>query len=99
VLLLGSLLFAVRWGQAVMLNYHYKHATDSCFCAVMLRYIVETQTVIMGDSKGKGKQWRYVRTKIRNRLKLGTHPGVAIPMCLTRKAPGEVHALWPPRPV
>ena len=33
------------------------------------------------------KQWRYVRTKIRNLLKLGTHPGVAIPMCLTRKGP------------
>jgi len=53
----------------------------------MLRYIVETQTVIMGDSKGKGKQWRYVRTKIRNLLKLGTHPGVAIPMSLSRKGP------------
>ncbi|MBW2087409.1 MAG: hypothetical protein JRI37_00225 [Deltaproteobacteria bacterium] len=33
------------------------------------------------------KQWRYVRTKIRNLLRLGTHPGVAIPMCLTRKGP------------
>ena len=33
------------------------------------------------------KQWRYVRTKIRNLLKLGTHPGVAIPMSLTRKGP------------
>lgn len=33
------------------------------------------------------KQWRYVRTKIRNLLKLGTHPGVAIPLCLTRKGP------------
>jgi RNA-directed DNA polymerase len=33
------------------------------------------------------KQWRYARTKIRNLLKLGTHPGVAIPMCLTRKGP------------
>ena len=33
------------------------------------------------------KQWRYVRTKIRNLLRLGTHPGVAIPMSLTRKGP------------
>jgi RNA-directed DNA polymerase len=33
------------------------------------------------------KQWRYVRTKIRNLLKLGTHPGVAIPMSLSRKGP------------
>jgi RNA-directed DNA polymerase len=33
------------------------------------------------------KQWRYVRTKIRELLKLGTHPGVAIPMCLSRKGP------------
>jgi RNA-directed DNA polymerase len=33
------------------------------------------------------KQWRYVRTKVRNLLKLGTHPGVAIPMSLSRKGP------------
>ena len=33
------------------------------------------------------KQWRYVRTKVRNLLKLGTHPRVAIPMCLSRKGP------------
>jgi RNA-directed DNA polymerase len=33
------------------------------------------------------KQWRYVRTKVRNLLRLGTHPGVAIPMCLSRKGP------------
>jgi RNA-directed DNA polymerase len=33
------------------------------------------------------KQWRYVRTKVRNLLSLGTHPGVAIPMCLSRKGP------------
>jgi len=33
------------------------------------------------------KQWRYARTRIRNLLKLGTHPGVAIPLCLTRKGP------------
>lgn len=33
------------------------------------------------------KQWRYVRTRVRNLLKLGTHPGVAIPMCLSRKGP------------
>jgi RNA-directed DNA polymerase len=33
------------------------------------------------------KQWRYVRTKVRNLLKLGIHPGVAIPMCLSRKGP------------
>jgi RNA-directed DNA polymerase len=33
------------------------------------------------------KQWRWCRTKIRNLLKLGTHPGVAIPMCLSRKGP------------
>ncbi len=33
------------------------------------------------------KQWRYVRIRVRNLLKLGTHPGVAIPMCLSRKGP------------
>jgi hypothetical protein len=33
------------------------------------------------------KQWRYTRTKVRNLLRLGTHPGVAIPMCLSRKGP------------
>jgi RNA-directed DNA polymerase len=33
------------------------------------------------------KQWRYARTKIRNLLRLGTHPGVAIPMSLSRKGP------------
>jgi RNA-directed DNA polymerase len=33
------------------------------------------------------KQWRYVRTKVSHLLKLGTHPGVAIPMCLSRKGP------------
>ena len=33
------------------------------------------------------KQWRWCRTKIRNLLKLGTHPRVAIPMCLSRKGP------------
>lgn len=33
------------------------------------------------------KQWRYVKTKVRNLLKLGTHRNVAIPMCLSRKGP------------
>ena len=33
------------------------------------------------------KQWRFVRTKVHNLLKLGTHPGVAIPMSLSRKGP------------
>ncbi|MBN1548502.1 MAG: group II intron reverse transcriptase/maturase, partial [Syntrophaceae bacterium] len=33
------------------------------------------------------KQWRLCRTRIRNLLKLGTHPGVAIPMSLSRKGP------------
>jgi RNA-directed DNA polymerase len=33
------------------------------------------------------KQWRRCRTRVRNLLKLGTHPGVAIPMCLSRKGP------------
>jgi RNA-directed DNA polymerase len=33
------------------------------------------------------KQWRYVRTKVRNLLKIGTHRNVAIPMCLSRKGP------------
>lgn len=33
------------------------------------------------------KQWRYARTKIRNLLRLGTHPSVAIPMSLSRKGP------------
>ena len=32
-----------------------------------------------GDPVCYWKQWRYARTKIRNLLKLGTHPGVAIP--------------------
>ena len=40
-----------------------------------------------GDPMCYWKQWRYARTKIRNRLKLGTHPGVAIPMSLSRKGP------------
>jgi RNA-directed DNA polymerase len=33
------------------------------------------------------KQWRYVRTRIRNLLKMGTHPNVAIPMSFSRKSP------------
>jgi RNA-directed DNA polymerase len=33
------------------------------------------------------KQWRYVKTKVRNLLKLGTKRNVAIPMCLSRKGP------------
>ena len=33
------------------------------------------------------KQWRLCRTRIRNLLRLGTHPGVAIPMSLSRKGP------------
>jgi RNA-directed DNA polymerase len=33
------------------------------------------------------KQWRRFKTRIRNLLKLGTHPGVAIPMCFSRKGP------------
>lgn len=33
------------------------------------------------------KQWRWCRTRVRNLLKLGTHPAVAIPMCLSRKGP------------
>jgi RNA-directed DNA polymerase len=33
------------------------------------------------------KQWRRFKTRVRNLLKLGTHPGVAIPMCLSRKGP------------
>jgi RNA-directed DNA polymerase len=33
------------------------------------------------------KQWRRFRTRVRNLLKLGTHPGVAIPMCYSRKGP------------
>ena len=37
------------------------------------------------------KQWRYVRTKIHNLLKLGTHPGVAIPMSLSCKDPWPCH--------
>ncbi|MCP4575358.1 MAG: group II intron reverse transcriptase/maturase, partial [Deltaproteobacteria bacterium] len=31
------------------------------------------------------KQWRYVRTRVRNLLKMGTHPNVAIPMSFSRK--------------
>jgi RNA-directed DNA polymerase len=33
------------------------------------------------------KQWRRFRTRVRNLLKLGTYPGVAIPMCFSRKGP------------
>jgi RNA-directed DNA polymerase len=33
------------------------------------------------------KQWRRFRTRVRNLLKLGTHPGVAIPLCFSRKGP------------
>lgn len=33
------------------------------------------------------KQWRFVRTRVRNLLKIGTHPNVAIPMSLSRKGP------------
>jgi len=33
------------------------------------------------------KQWRYVRTRIRNLLKMGAHPNVAIPMSFSRKGP------------
>jgi RNA-directed DNA polymerase len=33
------------------------------------------------------KQWKRFRTRVRNLLKLGTHPGVAIPMCFSRKGP------------
>ncbi len=33
------------------------------------------------------KQWRYVRTKVRNLLKLGVRPDVAIPTSLSRKGP------------
>jgi len=33
------------------------------------------------------KQWRRVRTRIKNLLKIGAKPGVAIPICQTRKGP------------
>jgi RNA-directed DNA polymerase len=33
------------------------------------------------------KQWRYVRTRVRNLLKMGAHPNVAIPMSFSRKGP------------
>jgi RNA-directed DNA polymerase len=33
------------------------------------------------------KQWRYVRTRVRNLLKMGTHPNLAIPMSFSRKGP------------
>jgi len=33
------------------------------------------------------KQWRRFRTRVRNLLKLGTHPRVAIPLCFSRKGP------------
>lgn len=33
------------------------------------------------------KQWRYVRTRVRNLLRMGTHPNVAIPMSFSRKGP------------
>jgi hypothetical protein len=38
----------------------------------------------------QNNQWRYVRTRIRNLLKMGIHPNVAIPMSFSRKAPGNV---------
>jgi len=33
------------------------------------------------------KQWRKTRTRIRNLLRIGAKPGVAIPICQTRKGP------------
>lgn len=33
------------------------------------------------------KQWRYVRTRVRNLLRMGTKPNVAIPMSFSRKGP------------
>jgi len=33
------------------------------------------------------KQWRYVRTRVRNLLSMGTNPNVAIPMSFSRKGP------------
>ena len=33
------------------------------------------------------KQWGRFHARVRNLLKLGTHPGVAIPMCFSRKGP------------
>ncbi|MDY6973897.1 MAG: group II intron reverse transcriptase/maturase [Thermodesulfobacteriota bacterium] len=33
------------------------------------------------------KQWRRFKTRVRNLHKIGTHPGVAIPMCFSRKGP------------
>jgi len=33
------------------------------------------------------KRWRYVRTRVRNLLKMGAHPNVAIPMSFSRKGP------------
>jgi len=33
------------------------------------------------------KQWRYVRTRVRNLLRMGTRPNVAIPMSFSRKGP------------
>jgi RNA-directed DNA polymerase len=36
------------------------------------------------------KQWRYCRTRVRNLLKLGAKPNVAIPMSLSRKGPWKM---------
>ena len=36
---------------------------------------------------GYWKQWGRFHARVRNLLKLGTHPGVAIPMCFSRKGP------------
>jgi RNA-directed DNA polymerase len=33
------------------------------------------------------KRWRYVRARVRNLLKMGTHLNVAIPMSFSRKGP------------
>ena len=33
------------------------------------------------------KRWRYVRTRVRNLLKLGASPNVAVPMSFSRKGP------------
>jgi hypothetical protein len=35
----------------------------------------------------QSNQWRYVRTRVRNLLKMGTHPNVAISMSFSRKGP------------
>jgi hypothetical protein len=60
---------------------------------MMIAHRLETSREIPRGNRGGltplcyWKQWRKVRTRINNLLKIGTNPGVAIPICQMRKGP------------